>query len=75
MLGLLVGYWSGFVVVLVWICSMPVACNASRTTCEQTQHQYHDKSKLQYSTFLLFSYAACIGFVRRSQGLLGKLLA
>ena len=42
-LSFLVGYWSGFVMLLVWVCSMSAACNASRTTGEQTQCQHHDK--------------------------------
>ena len=41
---LLVGYLSGFVILLVWVCSMSAACNASHTTGKQTQYQHHDNS-------------------------------
>ena len=43
MLSLLVGYWSGFVMLLVWVYSMSAACNASHTTGKQTRCQHHDK--------------------------------
>ena len=47
MLSLLVGYWSGFVILLVWVCSMSADCNASHTTGKQTQCQHYEKLSLK----------------------------